>query len=225
MAQANMTTNDDFNLELFIKILKMLTAENDNQVVVAARKANEMLKRNSLDWETFAKGKITIVNDPFASIPTPPSPKAAPPPPPKPAPPPPPTRLRRDSLEVGRWMATIHAARPILDTWEKQRLDTIVIDWQHNSPNMTDADHRWLKQMFDDTEPRPIDPALVQQCFDTCDFASLSTADSQRVNQMQKEWTRRGDNKMCGRDWDHLYSLHRYHATPTKGKGKAKRLI
>jgi len=59
-------------LELFIKLLAMTTAENDNQCLLAARKANQYLKNTlNSDWESFVRGKIKVEADPFLGSPTP----------------------------------------------------------------------------------------------------------------------------------------------------------
>jgi hypothetical protein len=58
--------------ELLIKMLGMTTSDNDGQALVAIRKANAFLLANGWDWDRLIRGKITIVEDPFKSIPTPP---------------------------------------------------------------------------------------------------------------------------------------------------------
>jgi hypothetical protein len=223
MSQA--MTDDDFNLSLFIKLMKMTTATVDTEAILAMRKANAMLRANGHDWEQLLKGKITIVNDPFGSIPTPPPPTAAPAPKPPPPPPPPPQRSRRDQYEVDGWIALLNKNAPHLRSWSKSQLDKIVIDWQHHAPMMTDSDHSWLQAEARSFIPQARDPALVQQYFDTCDFAPLNSHDAQRVRTIQAEWKRRGDNKMSGADFNFITALHNQHHRPTKGRGKAKRLF
>lgn len=82
------------NLDLLIKLLKMTTSSNEGEVLVAIRKANEHLKHKlSSDWESLLRGKVTIIEDPFAKAPPPPQHHArpsAPPPPPPASPKPPP---------------------------------------------------------------------------------------------------------------------------------------
>lgn len=57
--------------DLLIKILGMTTSENDNQALVAIRKANALLRDNGWDWEKLIQGKIRIIEDPFKSVPSP----------------------------------------------------------------------------------------------------------------------------------------------------------
>lgn len=54
--------------DLLLKILNMTTADNDNQALVAIRKANALLRDNGWTWEKLLCGKITIVEDPFKSM-------------------------------------------------------------------------------------------------------------------------------------------------------------
>lgn len=63
--------------ELLRKILNMTTAENDNQALVAIRKANALLREAGWDWDRLLSGKIKIIADPW---------KGMAPPPPRPAP-------------------------------------------------------------------------------------------------------------------------------------------
>jgi len=96
--------------DLLLKLLKMTTATNDGEALVAIRKANSVLTSAGWDWDKLIAGKIKVVADPFASMPasnpyegrmgrqpkppppTPPRRPAQPPftPPPRPRPPPPP---------------------------------------------------------------------------------------------------------------------------------------
>ena len=62
-----MTDRDPPNLGLLIKLLKMTTSSNDAEVVAAARKANEQLKKFGGDWERLLTGKVTIIGDPFGA--------------------------------------------------------------------------------------------------------------------------------------------------------------
>lgn len=78
------------NLDLLIKLLKMTTSSSEGEVLVAIRKANEHLKHKlSSDWESLLRGKVTIIEDPFAKAPTPPPghQQSRRPPPPPSAPP------------------------------------------------------------------------------------------------------------------------------------------
>lgn len=119
------------NLELVIKLLKMTTSANDNEALVALRKANDAVSQFT-DWETLLRGKVTIIADPFESldlpkdktsdgyrphVPTPPSPqrpaRPTPPPPPQqpkprpvaptPPPPPPAPQATFAKTRTGHW--------------------------------------------------------------------------------------------------------------------------
>lgn len=75
--------------ELLLKLLKMTTSPNDGEALTAVRKANELLATAGWDWDKLIHAKITVVADPFASIPEPPRaeeswsrPRAPQPPPP-----------------------------------------------------------------------------------------------------------------------------------------------
>lgn len=52
--------------ELLIKIMGMTTAENDNQALVALRKANALMREAGWDWERLLRNKIKVVENPFA---------------------------------------------------------------------------------------------------------------------------------------------------------------
>lgn len=58
--------------ELLTKLLKMTTSPNDGEALTAMRKANALLTTAGWDWDKLISGKIVVVADPFASIPTPP---------------------------------------------------------------------------------------------------------------------------------------------------------
>lgn len=225
MAQP-MTTSDDFPLDKFIKLLNMLRdTTSDNEKIAAIRLCNAMLARNGLDWEKFARSKITIVNDPFGSIPEPPKAQAAPQPTAHAYQPAPPSQRRRqDAAKVDSWITTLTTNRHDLATWYQQRLDTIVIDWQHHSPMIHDTDYQWLDNRVTDFIPQRRDPDLVRQFLDTADFASLSRADTARVNRIRQAWGFRGDPMIHNKDYDFLRHLHQAHQVPPK-KGKANRRI
>lgn len=64
-----MATDDNNDLpkhELLIKMMGMTQSDNDNQALVAIRKANEVLKAAGWDWERVLRGKIKVVENPFA---------------------------------------------------------------------------------------------------------------------------------------------------------------
>lgn len=108
------------NLALLIKLLRMTTSSNDAEALIAMRKANEQLAKVGGDWEKLLMGRVNIIADPFASIPSPPrtapppmptpqpvrTPGSIPPtrpwsPPPPPPPPPPPLPASRPNLYPG----------------------------------------------------------------------------------------------------------------------------
>lgn len=96
------------DLDMLIKLLGMTSVDNDNQSLLATRKANQLVREAFGDWESLLRGKITIIADPFTVPPpakTPDRPKPPPPMAPRPAaapiyksppppPPPPPPRNR-----------------------------------------------------------------------------------------------------------------------------------
>lgn len=84
---------DNTEFDLLIKLLNMMTSDNDNVALISARKANEQLAKLGFTWERLLKGRVTIVADPFGSSPMqePPRahrapPQASPAPRPQPAP-------------------------------------------------------------------------------------------------------------------------------------------
>lgn len=95
----------DLKLDLFIKLMRMTSSSNDGEALVALRKSEAMLRAANLDWEKLLRGKVTVVADPFNSIPTPErSRREAPPPPTAPRtyynPPPRPNPPRRPVVLV-----------------------------------------------------------------------------------------------------------------------------
>lgn len=63
--------SDTLNLDKLIKMLKLTATSNDNEALVAIRMANTLLGRFGGDWEALLKGKVTIIEDPFNSMPAP----------------------------------------------------------------------------------------------------------------------------------------------------------
>jgi hypothetical protein len=57
--------------ELLLKLLNMTTSNHDHEVLVAIRKANELLTANKWSWEKLLKNKIKVVEDPFKNLTTP----------------------------------------------------------------------------------------------------------------------------------------------------------
>ena len=81
--------------ELLKKLLMMTTSTNDGEALTALRKANDLLHTAGWDWARLIDGRITVVEDPFKNLGTPPAARhamngrATTPTPPTPAPPPP----------------------------------------------------------------------------------------------------------------------------------------
>lgn len=81
-------------LSILIKLLKMTTSTHDHEALSAIRLANVQILKLGTDWEDLLYSKVTLVADPFSSIPEV-KPATAPgawqpSPPHRPAPPPPP---------------------------------------------------------------------------------------------------------------------------------------
>lgn len=84
--------------ELLIKLMGLTASSNDGEALTALRKATSLLATAGWDWDKLIRGKITVVEDPFARISDPrpqPAPQAWQPnptrtTPTRPAPPPPP---------------------------------------------------------------------------------------------------------------------------------------
>lgn len=90
-----MTDRDPPKLPLLIKLMGMTGSSNDSEALSAMRKANALLSTAGWTWERLLLGKVTVVNDPFNSIPTPDSTAryaGAPQTPQRPQPTPPPSR-------------------------------------------------------------------------------------------------------------------------------------
>ncbi len=54
--------------ELLVKLMKLTASTNDCEALTALRKATELLATGGWDWERLIRGKIVIVEDPFAAI-------------------------------------------------------------------------------------------------------------------------------------------------------------
>ena len=171
-------TNDDFDLAKFIKLMKMTTATTDGEALNAVRMANAMLKRNGHDWEALLKGKITIVNDPFGSIPTPPPAKAAPPP--RPAPQPtaqpaaqPAARHFRDVAIVRGWFTILTSNSSLLTSYVNTAINRIYNDWTAYQA-LTDSEYNWLEAEVNNFKPkawfaREIRPGAIKDPWKTRD--------------------------------------------------------
>jgi hypothetical protein len=73
-------------LDRLIKLMRLTTSPHDHEALAAMRLANGWLRRNNTDWEGVLRGKVTIVEDPFAGLaqPAAPTQSAAPRPVPRP---------------------------------------------------------------------------------------------------------------------------------------------
>ena len=54
---------DNKRFETFIKLMKMTTSNQDNEALVALRKANAIMMESNLDWEQLLKSKVTVKSD------------------------------------------------------------------------------------------------------------------------------------------------------------------
>lgn len=85
--------SSELNLDLLIKLLKMMASSNDGEALMAARKATQQIEKVGGDWDALLRGKVTIIADPFAGSKVPPiptsdwKPSVGRPPPPWQAPP------------------------------------------------------------------------------------------------------------------------------------------
>lgn len=84
---ASMDKTSEPSLDRLIKLLKMTTATVDGESLAAIRMANRELAKLGGDWEALLRGKVTIMQDPFQSIPSAPPPRDTPRRAPPPAPP------------------------------------------------------------------------------------------------------------------------------------------
>lgn len=96
---ANNGPTGNINFDILIKLLGMTGSSNDNEALVAMRKANAQLEKIPTTWEALLRGRVTIVQDPFASMAPPPS-TAKRAPPGAPTPPPPPPQARQSGPTV-----------------------------------------------------------------------------------------------------------------------------
>ena len=64
----------DLNLDLLIKMMGMTQSDNDNQALVALRKANSFVSKIDGGWDSLLRGKVTVIADPFAATTPPPMP-------------------------------------------------------------------------------------------------------------------------------------------------------
>jgi len=89
--------NDIPSLSLLIKFMGMTGSRNDNEALIALRKAEPIIAQLG-GWEAVLRGKVTVIGDPFADLQAPPKRETSPPPAPRrptPQPAPRPTRGQR----------------------------------------------------------------------------------------------------------------------------------
>ena len=70
--EPTMSNDEAFSYKRLIKLLGMTTSTNDAEALVALRAANRELDRLGKTWHEFITSRLTVVADPFGSIPTPP---------------------------------------------------------------------------------------------------------------------------------------------------------
>jgi hypothetical protein len=91
---------DPPNLDIIIKLMGMTGSIHDAEALSALRMATAQLKKWGWTWDEMLRGKIKIMPDPFASIPTPTPGSAFSATSRAPAPPPPPKQFdNRDEIE------------------------------------------------------------------------------------------------------------------------------
>lgn len=82
----NAMTEKNLSLGLLVKLMGKTTSDNDNECMMAIRKANEHIKHAGKTWQEILTEHITVIGDPFGDdLPvTAPKRRAEPPPPPPP---------------------------------------------------------------------------------------------------------------------------------------------
>lgn len=101
--------------DLLLKMLRMTESDNDGQALVAIRKANALLQSAGWTWEKLLSGKITVVADPFASMPE--INREAPETRHAPATPPPPRRAASRTAAFHSWSPSPKQPRPAMPTY------------------------------------------------------------------------------------------------------------
>lgn len=64
-----MASTDIANLDLIIKLLRMTESSTDGEALNAIRMANAQLRKTSLSWEDLLRGKVTVLQSPWAEGP------------------------------------------------------------------------------------------------------------------------------------------------------------
>lgn len=61
---------DDLNIQMLIKLLRMTESTHDGESLTAIRMANSMLNRHNANWDDVMRSKVPMVDaDPFAKAP------------------------------------------------------------------------------------------------------------------------------------------------------------
>lgn len=76
-------------LSKLIKLLNLTTSPNQGEALSAVSMANNLVAKLGTTWDELLTGKVTLIADPFTSIPEPPKSAASAPPAYTPSPPPP----------------------------------------------------------------------------------------------------------------------------------------
>lgn len=226
-------TQDDFDLAKFIKLMKMTTATTDGEALNAIRMANAMLRRNGHDWDNLLRNKITIIADPFTSIPEPPKPAEPPQKPTWPSQPsfykPPPSRPKPQrhsgvgAAKVVAYITILQRSSSSLDQSEQTTLNRITTEWNQYI-GLFNIDHDWLEDTARELDLHPRDVFQVQQFFDVLDLAPLSQPELAKLRRVKGAWINQND-RLHNRDFSWLDILYNRHKPRTTPKGKSKRLF
>lgn len=131
----------DNSLDLLIKMLKMTTVKEDTVAIVALRKAEAQMAKLGWDWDSLLRGKVKVIEDPFAAMDRaasgqPMRPNYTPPPPRAPAQPqqatwqaPPKPAYQQPPRPGAAWIWNSYSRR-----WEKPLpTNSSYTVWNHNS--------------------------------------------------------------------------------------------
>src|SRR5215475_9668047 len=62
--------NDDLNIQMLIKLLRMTESSHDGEALNSIRMANALLNKHNANWDEVLRGKVPMVDhDPFAKAP------------------------------------------------------------------------------------------------------------------------------------------------------------
>jgi hypothetical protein len=63
-------TNNDINIQMLIKLLRMTESPHDGEALNAMRMANSLLNKHNTDWDAVMRGAVPMIDaDPFAAAP------------------------------------------------------------------------------------------------------------------------------------------------------------